>query len=55
MHIDIYSSPLATHITIQLNYCYLILTWNDLGLLTSKPPDQVQLGTSISLTQRSWS
>lgn len=34
---------------------HLMLTWKDLGMLTSKPPDQVQSGVSMRRTHSSWS
>ena len=36
-------------------WTYLMLIWKELFLLTSKPPDQIQLGTSIIRTHNSWS
>ena len=36
-------------------WTHLMLIWKELFLLTSKPPDQIQLGTSISRTHNSWS
>lgn len=41
------------HRSVVWSQIYLMLMWKELFLLTSKPPDQVQLGTSISLTHNS--